>query len=438
MLMEQSGARDFLQNYQLPPETLRRLGLSDERLAEFAREVANSAGFRGFFASRSMQSLTSAEDYVQPEQEARAYYSPYMTSPAAYFAKDEMIISSVRELFDGIAKLVEKTPNLRLVWRGHKDADWGIHNSLFRHLRDVNGVIPPTENPTQRQPYPDEDQMVRAEIEILCTARTNWRFDGMSALETFARIQHAGGPTRLLDVTKNPYVAAWFAVEADKGLDDADARMIAFATGPVAQEGEPAIPDPVVQLDAEWGDRAPAWHALPDSTARQGADWGTGARRRLWVPPTYDPRILSQNAAFLLDGVPISTRGVSAYFRNSDGRYWSKADLLASASFFVKTAKPTVKPRRNSKNLAPTFTFRITAAVKRPIREFLETRFGFTKSYIYPDVTALAQHLNSLPLALPLGRGASRNELAVRLIDKLYGAQQKYCLESRHRRIYHR
>jgi hypothetical protein len=156
------------------------------------------------------------------------------------------------------------------------------------------------------------------------------------------------------------------------------------------------------------------------------------------VPPTYDPRILSQNAAFLLDGVPISTRGVSAYFRNSDGRYWSKADLLASASFFVKTAKPTVKPRRNSKNLAPTFTFRITAAVKRPIREFLETRFGFTKSYIYPDVTALAQHLNSLPLALPLGRGASRNELAVRLIDKLYGAQQKYCLESRHRRIYHR
>jgi hypothetical protein len=70
---------------------------------------------------------------------------------------------------------------------------------------------------------------------------------------------------------------------------------------------------------------------------------------------------------------------------------------------FVKTAKPTRKPSYNAKNLAPTFSFRITTAAKRPIRDFLETRFGFTKSYIYPDVAALAQHLNSLPLGKPSG-----------------------------------
>lgn len=402
---EQSGTTGFL-NYRLPDETLRRLGLGIgyERVAESLGALSGSTWedlrLRTRFAWPSLQSLTSAKDYVQPEPEATAY-SSHMTSPADYFAKDEVVIESMSDLSNGIETLVDKTPDLQLVWRGARSAAWGIHSSLFRHLCQVNGVSPPEEKPKKKQPYPNEDQMVRAEAEILSVARTDWRFDGMSALETFARIQHAGGHTRLLDVTKNPYIAAWFAVEADHATDEVDARIIAFATRPVTLEGKPAISDPVVQLDAEWGDRTPAWHALTDSTARQGADWGTGARRRLWIPPNYDPRILAQNAAFLLDGVPISTRGVNAYFRNSDNKYWSKADLLASASIFVKTAKPNLKPSYNAKNLAPTFTFRITAKAKHLIRDFLETRFGFTKSYIYPDVTALAQHLNSLPLALP-------------------------------------
>lgn len=400
-------SNDVLANYRLPEETFRafRNASVNPQLQE-SLESINKSIARSFqaeaFGPRSalLRSLTAAKDYVEPEPEATAY-SPHMTSPADYFAKDEVVVDSMRDLAARIETLVGKTPDLRLVWRGARSAAWGIHSSLFRHLSDVNGVKPPAKKPKQKQPYPDEDQMVQAELEILRIARTDWRFDGMSALETFARVQHAGGHTRLLDVTKNPYIAAWFAVEADEETEAVDARVAAFATTPVAREGKPEIPDPVVQLDSEWGDRMPAWHALPDATARQGADWGTGARRRVWVPPNYDRRILAQNAAFLLDGVPISTTGVSSYFKSADGEYWSKADLLASASLFVKTAKPTRKPSYNGKNLAPTFTFRITAEAKRQIRDLLETRFGFTKSYIYPDFTALAQHLNSLPLAEP-------------------------------------
>lgn len=405
MLADQLKTTDVLGKYSLPDRTLRALGTGLLRahlqgsFRSINESLARSFNFEDVFANFALfRPLTAAKDYVAPEPEATAY-SPHMASPADFFAKDEVVVESMRDLAMGIEALVNKTPDLRLVWRGARSADWGIHSSLFRHLSDVNGVRPPQKKPKGKQPYPDEDQMVRAEVEILRIARTDWRFDGMSALETFARVQHAGGHTRLLDVTKNPYIAAWFAVEADDDTDDVDGRVIAFATTPVAKEGKPEIPDPVVQLDAEWGDRMPAWHALADPTARQGADWGTGARRRVWVPPNYDPRILAQNAAFLLDGVPISTRGVNSYFKNADGAYWSKADLLASASLFVKTAKPTRKPSYNAKNFAPTFTFRITAGAKKEIRRLLETRFGFTKSYIYPDVTALAQHLNALPLA---------------------------------------
>ncbi len=78
--------------------------------------------------------------------------------------------------------------------------------------------------------------MVTAETEVLRIARNDWRFDNLSALETFARVQHFGGPTRLIDVTKNPYIGAWFAVEFDANTEDDDARLFALATMPVTRK----------------------------------------------------------------------------------------------------------------------------------------------------------------------------------------------------------
>ncbi|CEI30005.1 FRG domain-containing protein [Propionibacterium freudenreichii] len=350
------------------------------------------------FLNSNILSLTHAADFRNPDP-PRTAYSPSMVSPRAYFAADEEVIGSMDELNARITQLVAKTPDLPLVWRGARDADWAIHSSLFRRLCLVNGVVTPEHKPKEAQPYPDEDQMVRAEQEILRIARTDWRLDGMSALETFARVQHSGGPTRLLDVTKNPYIAAWFAVEQHEETDDKDARLIAFATQPVSNPNKPSPIDSVIELDAEWGDRIPPWHSWKTPAARQGVDWGTGARRRLWVPPAYNPRIAAQNAAFIIDGVPITSAKTASYFRINKGNYWTRADLLASASIYAKTAKPTRKPRYNAPNLAPTFTFRIASSVKKEIRDFLESRFGYTRSYVYPDITELARYLGTLPLA---------------------------------------
>ena len=344
-----------------------------------------------------LPALTRASDFEEPTPPLGPY-SDAMGSAGSYFQPAEEVIESFDDLHAAITKLISKTPDLPLVWRGVRNADWGLHSYLYRHLMKVNGVVPPAERPSEPQPYPDEDQMVAAEREILRIARNDWRFDDLSALETFARVQHFGGPTRLIDVTKNPYIGAWFAIEFDPDTEGDDARLFALATKPVTREGRQPPPDSTLSLDELGAARDPFWHAMETNADRQLFDWGTGARRRVWVPPAYDPRISAQNAAFILDGVPITSSKLAPYFKIEGSTYWRRNDLLASASIYAKMFKPTAKPQYNARNFAPTFSFRIAAKAKREIRDVMESRFGYRLSYIYPDMSALASHLKSLPL----------------------------------------
>lgn len=343
-------------------------------------------------------SLSRPRDFAELDTPASAH-SPELESPGTYFESTEREVTSFKDLNEAISDLIDKTPELPLVWRGVSNANWGLYSSLYRHLVDKNGVKLPQDNPRGKQPYPDEDQMVAAEKEILRLARTDWRFDDLSALETFARLQHVGGPTRLIDVTKNPYVGAWFAVEHNERHEDKDGRLFALATTPVHKKGSPEPRDSTVHLDSLGAGREPFWHHLIDNGSRQGLDWGTGARRRLWVPPTYDPRISAQNAAFIFDGVPMTSARTAPYFKIDNSKYWKRADLLAASSIYTKMSSATRKPQPNAPNFAPTFSFRITAAAKRDIREVMESRFGYRTSYIYPDMQALADHLKKQPLA---------------------------------------
>ncbi|MFB6489497.1 FRG domain-containing protein [Xanthomonas perforans] len=374
------------------------------QLGPTADQIFNYGGWSALEAATALAnysdrvpSLTRASDYADPDRDASPH-SDAFDSPASYYAASEGHIDSFEKLNSVIATLIGKAGELPLVWRGAKNAEWGLQSSLYRRLSESNGVKQGAAGRASEQPYPDEDQMVRAEREMLSLARGDWRFDAMSALETFARIQHAGGPTRLIDVTKNPYIAAWFAVEDDPKQNDNDARLFAIATKPVARDGSPPPPDSVIQLDELGDSRMPFWHGF-SSEMRQEYDWGTGARRRVWVPPSYDPRISAQNAAFIIDGVPIVSAKTASSFRIEKGRYWTKADLLASASIYAKFSSPTVKPRFSKRNFAPTFSFRITASAKKELRDVLEARFGYTRSYIYPDMAGLADHLKRAKLA---------------------------------------
>jgi hypothetical protein len=352
---------------------------------------ANMArSIQGLFAN----TLSRQSDFALTEAEPSTYSSE-LQSAASYFERDELVITSFKDLQNALTDITEKHAEIPMVWRGAQDASWGLHSSLYRALMRINGVRPPSAKPKGAQPYPSEDEMVRAEERILQVAREEWRMDGTPALEVFARLQHYGAPTRLIDVTRNPYIAAWFAVEDDHQLNGKDARLFSIATKPVSkldlEEQSTGL-----TLDGLGSLRQPFWHLLRNQEDRQAADWGTGAKRRIWIPPAYEQRIVAQNAGFIVDGVPMINAKVSRYFKkNSGNESWKKADLLASASLYVKTAKPTRKVRSNQHNFAPTFTFRIEASAKREIRDVLEKRYFYNRSTIYPDIAALASHLRT-------------------------------------------
>jgi len=374
------------------------------------------AGYLDAFSAAAREALVPSDEVMRSIQKAvaslyatridisqytkidrpKSTYSTEFTSTEVYFESAERHVTSFAALNAAIADLIKHTGGLRLVWRGQADAAWGIHSGLYRRLMEINGVKNPLEKPRGEQPYPTEDQMVAAEQMILKQARTNWRFDGMSALETFARIQHEGGLTRLLDVTNNPYIAAWFAVESDD-YEQEDGRIVAFATSPASSSDEP-IDDYPVTLNEFWGDYEPPWHLWGGDKTRQKMDWGTGANRRIWVPPVYHDRIAAQNAAFLLDGVPITTYKVRRHLRNAHGKPWNRSDILAASSVISKFFKPNKIPRANAANLAPTFTFRIASEAKKEIRNMLTSSFGYTRASIYPDMSEFAQYTRSLSL----------------------------------------
>ncbi|WP_062073665.1 FRG domain-containing protein [Demequina sediminicola] len=287
---------------------------------------------------------------------------------------DQDVISTWSDFQEAAYRLSENYRGSRLVWRGVRNADWGVHSSLYRRLSDVLGY------------RPTETEMVDAEKEILRRARQDWRFDGVDALELFAQIQHFGGPTRLIDVSEDPLAALWFAVEAGKGTEptDTDGRLFAFVA-PVKSD---------LHLNRNWKTRDALWHELTTDDRRATKRWGTGTNRRYWRPPVYHSRIAAQNAGFLLDGVPLDAGARNKFGRVHPGtsETWTLNDMQQAASIPLRLS--TSRQGTMSEDANPVFTFRVLETAKEEIRRQLEERFAVRASSIYPDMFGLAKYLD--------------------------------------------
>jgi hypothetical protein len=93
-------------------------------------------------------------------------------------------------------------------FRGHRDAYWPLYSSLSRHLQNF---------------VPDRGSWQGREkraIRIFRRKAHNYLSDESVLAEDLrcaALMQHHGAPTRLLDFTKSPFVAAFFALERAVG-----------------------------------------------------------------------------------------------------------------------------------------------------------------------------------------------------------------------------
>ena len=98
------------------------------------------------------------------------------------------------------------------LFRGHEKADYSLHTTLDRYA-----------GARKRQAEDIMMREFRRRMHQYLPAQSIPRDD----VETMALMQHFGVPTRLLDVTRSPYIALYFAVR--DVLKEADAAVWAFS-----------------------------------------------------------------------------------------------------------------------------------------------------------------------------------------------------------------
>jgi FRG domain len=120
-------------------------------------------------------------------------------------------------LLQAVARVSTYSSEARYVWRGQPDLTWGLNPGLVRRLQDRKRFRDPITETLLRG---HEQQLLESAL-----ARGYGRQAGH--IELLAVLQHHGAATRLLDVSSDPMVAMWFAVE-DEGRLGSDGVLFAI------------------------------------------------------------------------------------------------------------------------------------------------------------------------------------------------------------------
>jgi FRG domain len=155
-------------------------------------------------------------------------------------------------------------------WRGQASIDWGVDPSLVRRFR--------RQNKDQLGSALDEPSIRAVEKALVERASAAGVGGDLGELELLARLQHHGAATRLLDCSRNAFVALWFACRWEPGRDGV---LIGFELGENA-----------VNLSTEM-----LQHGIDDLLAM------ASGRLLWWQPRSLSPRISAQQAVFVFGEV---------------------------------------------------------------------------------------------------------------------------------------
>jgi FRG domain len=188
-------------------------------------------------------------------------------------------VKSYRELrlksWQSFLKFITDAPYTHWAFRGEQYAEWPLYSALSRYLQTF-GIAP--------RAWPEQEERILRIFKRKAHQYLPQPPDLDDDFQWLALMQHHGAPTRLIDFTWSPYVAAFFALERATG----DAAVWAVNPARLQSRREPTPP----KYDPRLRGNFKKYYLK-------------GNRRFIWVgePHTMNRRLIAQSGTFALAGV---------------------------------------------------------------------------------------------------------------------------------------
>jgi hypothetical protein len=253
-------------------------------------------------------------------------------------------------LLRAIGRISTYSKEARYVWRGQSKLDWGLNPGLVRRLRQHGRANGPVAEPLL---YGHERQLLDS-----ARAAGYGRSDGrlIPDIELLAILQHHGAATRLLDVTSDPMVALWFAVE-DQVFSKSDGVLFAINVSRAR----------IISGTAEG-----EWEEILDLISSEEIGF--------YEPPGADERIKVQRGRFVFSKLT-GNEDPELSLPITSMKNWSRD---RRKEFFDQ-------PRGPGRPETPSiFALKIPKRIKQRLLRLLENSYGYTSETMYPDFSGFA------------------------------------------------
>ncbi|MFP1824537.1 FRG domain-containing protein [Lonsdalea quercina] len=329
-----------------------------------------------------------------------------------FWSNYEVKANNYEELHNHISSVsnMARKQSRIIVWRGQINADWPLTSKLYREFKK--------NNPRRIT----EKAFSKIEQEILVELR-RWGLHSqknggrLSVLSQLAILQHFGTPTRLIDITFNALVGAFFATEYSENEEKNDGRLFAIdITDRLINENK-SLRDWEDSLDTPWSDsfKKSQFQAVKrnrmivnENEYMSNWDYEWTSHYYAWKPPALDARIAAQNGGFIFGGVvgSVMREGYIDYTKKQsqgsfqianpnaklDGKDWLSIDKVRDLTCLAIKPQsiPSSSMRKNTKNAV--YSIKISSNAKKNIREHLNNIYGYTHANIYPDFPGFSSH----------------------------------------------
>jgi hypothetical protein len=264
--------------------------------------------------------------------------------------------------------ILRSQTNRVLVWRGQANADFGLSSSLFRKALSIHSMRDLS-----------EPRLFELESLIISYSRRMGLGRGMTNVQLLHALQHYQLPTRLIDVSRDPLSALWFASNA---LGRKDGRLFLFV-----------VPQSAVRSDDANLQMVP-WAGIKLSS------W-TNKVLLLNAPPS-NPRMAAQDGAFLVGGLARNYAGQQRLAKDKRGNwcYVPAEQIHEISEVFVKFPQQITpkQVRQWNENETYAVSWRIPSGCKSKILRALK-HVGIVDRSMYPNFETardgLGQELNT-------------------------------------------